>query len=279
MHRRTLLKGLMAVPMCGALSAAIPFSEKTAAGTQPRLRIVLDGPFAAFWQQSSPMTISVFSHMDKPDYLHAFVVNGAHSSETKKKHTITLDAGGLSKPAGQPPSISSDLAPFTWHSDLDSTTTQDDFVAVVLPTPSNIISDSYRVTTIKFKDHHQADMPQGLILEYIVTDPTKPILLKDDLGNVSYTPYSVAGGDLEYGLEVGLTVFSGTEPDPHGYHARDFHNAQLLRFPKIKDDPSKQLDPDEPYSQQRTTRKLPGPFTAAATAVECKIGGFIVTNP
>lgn len=282
MKRRALLKSLLALLVCSALGTAFADGKKASAGTQTTLQIILDGPFAVFHKDQSP-TITVFSHMFSN---HGIVINSDSLNQTDKKHSISLiDNGAIDPPRPQFNITDHLLDPFTFHSTFVSSGTEN-LVEMVLPTPDSIISDDANATHVMFEDHiTQADMQQGIILQYVVTGPTKQIFLIDSLTRKSYKSVGLGANLIGFKVEVGLLKFDDVEPDMHGVHASAFHNDQLQDFPALKNDPSKRLLPiSGPLSVVRVPRKQrvrkgQRRPTGTTTTVECKIGGFIVTDP
>lgn len=246
--------------------------KRTAAvGSFDKLEIALDGPFALVMMQGSP-SLRIFTAIEHND-LHAFFINGSSAQETKKTHSLTLvtEQGAIQDGnTALPDTRDSLFTDFNWHSpekDIDST---DNLVEMALPLPDRIFADDETITPVRFEDPHLGVTPQGHILEYTVTDPTKSIKMTDSLTGDIVPQTSPNPKARRITLQIGMIVVSGREPDEHGVHAKHFHNDVLLaRFVKIKDDKDKRLDSVGEFFAR-------GPF---ATTVECKSGGFIVTIP
>ena len=190
MDRRSLLQGLLALPVASALDGTMfaqgP-SQSHSAIPQPRpvtLRVVLDGSYAIVLQADSRWRLRVFTPID-PTGMHEFRVFGSQLDHSCKdgeftssmRHNFTLLPEGL-KPSSTRPTIDSCLADFNVTTDLWCQSRY--FVTIDLPAPRNI-TFMPPFSTVVFKNRRDGSshekkegcMPANHVLEYDVTDAAK----------------------------------------------------------------------------------------------------------
>lgn len=183
MDRRSLLKGLLALPVASALDG-IKYAHAQPQLSAVTLRIVLDGAFAIVLQADSRWRIRVFTPIDTTG-MHEFRVFGSQLDQICKggeitsrlQNSFTLLPDGL-EPSSTRPKIDRCLHDFNVATDLWCQSRY--FVTIDLPAPRSI-TFMPPLSTVTFKNGdndskhpgRKGCMPSNHVLEYDVMDATK----------------------------------------------------------------------------------------------------------
>ncbi|MBZ5522227.1 MAG: hypothetical protein LAP21_08290 [Acidobacteriia bacterium] len=266
MHRRKLLKGLLALPVTGAFTGcqAADKREESQRVSRPatgNLQIVLNGAFAIVIQRNSRNRIRVFSPADPR---HCFYFNNLEKTQQemvqKKSYNFELLSDGLALRHAEV-HVKEELKDF--HVRTDRWCQEDYFITIDLPAPEEI-SFLPPLKTVRFKaTGKEARMAGTHVLKYSVADMNQvriaPMDGKDDIRPLSCSelveqykrtcstmkdekthgscaemvkryPEICPEGSRAFFFGVGLP--SG---DPDNGHAIQFFNERILdSFPRLK---------------------------------------------
>src|SRR5258708_4297267 len=181
MHRRGLLKGMLAVPVASALGCHAENKESGEAqrpGTEKGiLRVVLNGAFAIVIQRNSRNRLRIFSPKELSN-LHEFYLNDPTRLESKNQtYNFELLPDGLLT-STRAPEIDSALAAFNLGTDLWC---QDEyFVTIDVPAPARIgfMPPLHRAV---LANDGPIQVPSNLVLEYKISDPAKVRMVSQDM--------------------------------------------------------------------------------------------------
>jgi hypothetical protein len=198
MERRSLLQGLLALPIVGAVNgrrynpSSDTFGSPQARATS--LKVVIDGPFAIVVQKNNRSRIRAFTPRD-PDKLHKFYfLDGTEQLESKRaltpreasrRYNFELTSDGL-ETSLQRTEIDRRLASFNVSTDLWC---QEDYpMTIDLPAPRRI-SALLPLMPVTFKNNKQeACMAVVHVLEYELTDPAQVKIAWDGGKDLRATP-------------------------------------------------------------------------------------------
>lgn len=246
--------------------------------SQPKLWIILEGPFVIVLGPPDGYAIHVFVPMDKCKE-HVFLINGDRRTPGRRhKVALEFEPGTLQINNTPPDTCDSCLTKFLWTSSDWAEKNHKNLVEIDnLPLPDRIFCTD-RAAHVIFESGDPAEMASGHVLEYTVLKPDNIITMIDKPRKTIYALPDPPDPSIEwFSLQIGLPVSSG-DPDPGGTHAIDFHNNSMLpRFPSIAKNTEYRLKSVDQLTRApwRLHDRKVHPLT---TAVECKSGGFIVTT-
>lgn len=280
MRRRDVIKGLISLPLASLVKLA--WAAETASQTVPaptKLVFILEGPFVTVL---TPSRVRVFTPMDNPFKRHIFCLNDTQYKDTRadQLHDMTFVGEEALQPNSVLPSTSDPCFNGFNYTSSRGPTNDDDLIQLSLPLPDRIYCAPGHSTPVKFESGMTTTTPSGHVLEYTLTDPIKPLKLTDSIMHDQPSGVDLRfPGAKVFGLQVGLTP-AKPDPDKGGFHAIHFHNNVLLpRFPPIALDSDKRLSVVADIEKDIDARKSGIGFQLTSSAVECKIGGFVVTTP
>ena len=183
MDRRSLLRGLLALPVASAMDGIKYVHAQPQPQQHPHavtLRVVLDGAFAIVIQADSRWRLRVFTPIDITG-MHEFRVFGSQLDHICKndeitarmRNNFTLLPDGL-KASSTRPTVDPCLSDFNVTTDLWCQSRY--FVTIDLPAPRNItFMPPLSAVTFKNKEggHKPGCISSNHVLEYDVTDATK----------------------------------------------------------------------------------------------------------
>ena len=264
MHRRKLLKGILALPVTGVFAGcqAVDKREEHEKSSRPvagTLQVVLNGAFAIVIQRNSRNRIRVFSPSDPR---HRFYFNNLEKAQQgqKKSYNFELLPEGLA-PHQREVHVREELRDF--HLRTDRWCQEDYFITIDLPAPEEIGFLPPLKTVILKATGKQAHMAGTHVLKYRVADMNQVRMAlhdgEDDIRPVScadlverYKKMCSAMKDEkargscsemvkrypEICPEGSRTFFFGVglpADEPDNGHAIQFFNERILdSFPRLK---------------------------------------------
>ncbi|HET6841148.1 MAG TPA: hypothetical protein VFK06_05595 [Candidatus Angelobacter sp.] len=311
MNRRNLLKGMLALPVVGALSSCYRDHKASHDGDNPRqrfttLRIILAGGFAVVLQKNNSYRVRAFIPVD-PHSMHQFYFQDRKDGRSQEKsYYFELLQDGL-EISRRRPHIAKGFRDFDRETDLWCQ--ENNFVVLDLPAPDRIRFTPPRLN-VTFANPQPGGkttglMPTNHILEYKVAQPDRVRLLCQEF-NDECAPI-IENGVGKFYVGVGLPPGG----DPGNKHAVDFFNFLIassfphllpelklasIGVPELPGQNDTDQDQDEsptpvrprstnmPAVPQLNTvafrRTLPMPYLReSAYTVDCRVGGVIVTTP
>lgn len=199
MHRRSVLKGLAALPFVGLLNACDDDSNgrRSNAGI---VEVHLDGAFALVIQENKGNSLVAFSPRPKTgEEQHQFYLNGSTKPEdTGKTYHFSLAPEGVRRE--KKPEINPGLNDFFFHT--DNWRIGNSLVTIELPAPKRITFSGHR-SPVTFVGGRQAFMPTNHILEYDVEEPRRLKLDCKDGGVLCAPDKDSFPGVTRFFFEVG----------------------------------------------------------------------------
>lgn len=172
MDRRTLLQGLLALPVVSALDCC-SYGARAPKTRSAKLRVVLGGAFAVVLQTDRGWGVRAFTPRDREPLHNLTVV--AHNVERsdqqgKQARNFTLLSSGLKNNTGRQPEIDPALCDFTART---SKWCQENYwLTIDLPAPQKI-GFMGPLAPVAFGDpEREGCMPPNHVLEYDVIDPS-----------------------------------------------------------------------------------------------------------
>jgi hypothetical protein len=198
MDRRSLLQGLLALPIVGVVDGCRhqPYSDdfQSPQGRATTLKVVIDGAFAIVIQTNNRSRVRVFTPKD-PDNLHKFYfLDGSERIESKRalepreanrRYNFELPTDGL-RISSQETHIDPKLKSFYATTDLWC---QEDYpMTIDLPRPKGISALLPLLPATFKKNHQEACMAIVRVLEYDVTDLSRVKIVWDGGKDLHVTP-------------------------------------------------------------------------------------------
>jgi hypothetical protein len=278
MNRRDLIKGVLALPLVCS-PGMLAFDSKQHQSIAPiKLLIILEGPFVIVLHPQPKSRIQVFLPMDLPFKRHVFFLNDNQyrDKQADQLHNIKF-TGDDALDLKDFPNISDPCLTDFKYSATGDPGRGDDLIQIDLPSPDRIYCPPGYNTPVKFENGKPGTARSGHVLEYTLKNGSSPsFMMADDIMGNQKPKFL---GVWVFALQVGLRLRAGEkDPDKGGGHAIHFHNESLLkRFSAIELDSDKRLSYVGDI-QDKINKRDQGPgFVATASAVECKMGGFIAT--
>ena len=196
MDRRSLLQGLLALPVVGAVDGYShqPYSDSVHSpqGRATTLKVVIDGPFAIVIQANNRSRVRVFTPKDPLHKL--YFLDGSERIESKRSlepreadrpYNFELPADGL-KISSQNTEIDTRLNSFNVSTDQWC---QEDYpMTIDLPRPTRISALLPLLPVTFVEKHRDACMAVVRVLEYDVTDLSKVKIAWDGGKDLRVTP-------------------------------------------------------------------------------------------
>lgn len=243
MHRRDLLKAMVAAPLIAGIAGCKPNEEEK----HEVLEVYLEGAFALVVRHDQADSLLAFSPRTKSAPLHEFHFNGSLAAyDTSKTRSFTLSLEGRDRRVR--PEISPGLKDFVFES--EKWRIGDSLVTIDLPAPDQITFYGDR-SPVKFSAGRNALMPRNRILRYELRKEQK-FHWECDNKPCDVTPDSFPGVHRVF-FEIGPQKILNYQ-QAHA-HAIDFFNYILEQsFLDVKD----RLLP--PYGKGQTPGMAPAVF-------------------
>jgi hypothetical protein len=318
MNRRNLLKGMMAVPVAGALGchAEIKESDESKVPRKGTLRVVLNGAFAIVVQKNARNRLRVFSPRELSN-LHEFYFNDPTQPMAKSQaHNFELLPDGL-EASRRAPEVDGGLSALNVATDLWC---QDEyFVTIDLPAPDRItfMPPLHRAV---LASGAQIQVASNHVLEYRMVDPSRVRMVSQDSKDTAPSYFSdlvkryggacAQKGDARFkseceqmkkryessfpGTAAGFFFGVGLAPghDDHAHAVQFFNQRTLASFPHLAK--RLELKSIEQSTGQQQKSEVEGAHVVSAVwqlnnsaprvmqasyVLDCTIAGPIVTHP